>query len=127
MVVDSCYWLGICFQQENRGAGAPPARADPHRYVNNTLYKCYNSRGTAATGHCNRTDKKANGGMVWLNMADKAFLDAHPRWVLKHETGHQVGLGHGGCEDSVMRTDQCGSGPEYLRPHDINAINSWCL
>lgn len=111
----------IQFYQSNYGASGWIARAQGWNAVGS---QCSSDDGLSLTGNCNRTDKKANYGAVYLDLADQAFIDAHPNFVVRHEAGHILGMAHGPCsEDSVM-VPNCGTLRATLSTHDKNNMNA---
>lgn len=128
----SCVDYCICYQQADRGLNYPIARARGYRIEpdDSLLVKhwCNDTSGNF-TDYCNTTSRRANGGRVYLNIerTAKAFIDAHAGYVMRHEAGHILGMGHGPCDEvSVMRRgDTCSSWYHTLTTHDINLMNSW--
>lgn len=87
---------------------------------------CFSSAG-GITGYCNTTNKRANFAEVYLNSYYKAYIDTNTNFVVKHETGHAMGLSHPSTcntEITVMALTGCSVRPSYLTPHDVNYLNS---
>jgi hypothetical protein len=78
------------------------------------------------TGNCDWWFRKANWAYIYMNNYYGVQSSAMAQFLLRHEFGHVVGLAHSGCGIwSVMRTNDCGSGPAQLQSHDIGDINSY--
>jgi len=124
----SCETYGICYRQDDRGAGFPVARAIARRTVNGTYFYCANLSDGSLTGNCNTTDRKAMGGTIYLNInaSVRDILDGNAVFVMKHEMGHIFGMGHGDCNEvSVMVPGGCPLYYNALKSHDISTMNNW--
>jgi hypothetical protein len=93
--------------------------------------------GTQVTGLCNKSTNRVIRGEVYINdvilQVEKqkfSYPDEYPLFVILHEMGHVVGLGHGAtypCQDSVMRNaNNYSCSPHFywfLTSGDSNHIN----
>ncbi len=116
----------IHFRQDNRGAGFPVARAIAY-YVppSGGIQPCFNLSDGSWTGNCNKTDRKASYGKIYLNTYYSDFINSHTDTVIRHEPGHIFAMQHSSCSDnSIMRGGECGTWFSALQQMDIDWINA---
>ena len=87
---------------------------------------CVTAGGKTITGNCNTTTHKANFAEVFFNLTYQNGINLNSDWLPRHESGHVLGLAHGGCSEvSIMRIFSCSSLYSTLQTHDIATMNSW--
>lgn len=130
-----CPYYRICVVQNqypySTAAWAPGYRIEPGD-ITRTKHWCALDPDKGITGYCNNTNKRANGGGIFLNVSSRyLYTINHETWsVLKHEVGHIFGMGHPTrCDEvTIMRPVQCREGfglLDNLVPHDKNNVNSY--
>lgn len=113
--LDPPYSGHVAFQEVNFGASGLYGLAESYNVYGNLCH----------LGHCNTTNLKADFGHVKLGISANGAHAYFKRFVVLHEFGHILGMGHSSFCDSVMGPTDCWTVANNLTSIDQALIGSW--